>query len=200
MELTEKVLENDCVRLEPLEEVHREALRAATNADQDIWTSIYPYSLAGEHFDPSWTRLQGYRNTGEWIPFAVVAAGQCVGLTCYIRPEPVNRAVDIGSTYYRPEVRGSVLNPAAKHLLLGHAFACGANRVAFGVDAINARSRAAMTKLGAVEEGILRRARVAWTGRVYDRVVFSVLAGEWPKVKTNLEEQMARRGGNILAR
>jgi RimJ/RimL family protein N-acetyltransferase len=194
MELTEQVLENDYVRLEPLEDVHREPLREATNADRDIWTSIYPYSLAGEHFDPSWALLREYRKTGEWIPFAVVASTQCVGLTCYIRPEPANRAVDVGSTYYRPEVRGGVVNPAAKHLLLGHAFACGANRVAFGVDAINARSRAAMTKLGAVEEGILRRARIAWTGRVYDRVVFSVLADEWPRVKANLEEQMSVRG------
>jgi N-acetyltransferase len=114
MELTEQVLENDYVRLEPIEEVHREPLREATNADRDIWASIYPYSLAGEHFDPSWARLQGYRKTGEWIPFAVVASGQCVGLTCYIRPEPANRAVDIGSTYYRPEVRGSVGEPGGQ--------------------------------------------------------------------------------------
>ena len=63
----------------------------------------------------------------------------------------------------------------------------------FGVDALNARSRAAMRKLGATEEGVLRRARIAWTGRVYDRVIFSVLADEWPRVKGNLEEQLAHR-------
>jgi RimJ/RimL family protein N-acetyltransferase len=119
-------------------------------------------------------------------------SGRSVGLTCYIRPEPEHRAVDIGSTYYRPEDRGGVVNPAAKHLLLGHAFACGVNRVQFGVDALNLRSRRAMTKLGATEEGILRRARITWTGRVFDRVIFSILADEWPGVSARLEARMAQ--------
>jgi RimJ/RimL family protein N-acetyltransferase len=87
------------------------------------------------------------------------------------------------------------VNPAAKHLLLGHAFACGANRVQFGVDALNIRSRNAMAKLGATEEGTLRRARTAWTGRVFDRVIFSVLADEWPRVSATLEAQIAERSG-----
>jgi RimJ/RimL family protein N-acetyltransferase len=193
MRLIERVLENEYVRLEPLQEIHREPLREATSADQEIWTSLYPVSMAGEHFDPSWMRIQNEHGTGSWIPFAVITAGKCVGLTCYIRPEAANRCVDNGNTYYRPEFRGGVVNPAAKHLLLGHAFACRANRVQFGVDALNARSRAAMRKLGATKEGVLRRARIAWTGRVYDRVIFSVLADEWPRVKANLEEQLAHR-------
>lgn len=195
MKLTERVLENEYVRLEPLREPHREPLREAANADQEIWTSLYPFSMAGEHFDPLWARIQRDQSTGSWIPFAVIASGECIGLTCYIRPEAANRCVDIGSTYYRPEFRGGVVNPAAKHLLLGYAFACGANRVQFGVDALNARSRAAMTKLGAVEEGVLRRARIAWTGRVFDRVIFSVLADEWPRVRATLEQQLSVRGG-----
>jgi hypothetical protein len=74
-----------------------------------------------------------------------------------------------------------------------HAFGCSANRVQFGVDALNGRSRAAMTKLGAVEEGTLRRARITWTGRVFDRVIYSVLAEEWPRVRAILEAQMAQR-------
>jgi len=86
-----------------------------------------------------------------------------------------------------------VVNPAAKYLLLGHAFATGANRVQFGVDALNARSRVAMRKLGATEESVLRRAQIAWTGRVFDRVIFSVLADEWLRVKANLEAQLGHR-------
>jgi len=195
MKLTEGVLENEHVRLEPLQEIHRGPLREAANADREIWTSLYPFSMAGEHFDPFWRRVQNDRSIGSWIPFAVIASGQCVGLTCYIRPEAAHRCVDIGSTYYRPEFRGSVVNPAAKLLLLGHAFACGANRVQFGVDALNTRSRAAMTKLGAIEEGVLRRARIAWTGRVFDRVIFSVLVDEWPRVKATLERQLSVRQG-----
>lgn len=191
MKLTEQVLENEHVRLEPLREVHREALREAANADLEIW-SLYPYSMAGEYFDGFWTRIQNDRKSGTWIPFAVTVQGRCVGQTCYIRPDPVCRSVDIGSTYYRPEFRGGAVNPAAKYLLLGHAFACGAQRVQFGVDALNARSRAAMTKLGATQEGILRRERVTWTGRMFDRVVFSILSDEWPAVKARLEERLTR--------
>jgi RimJ/RimL family protein N-acetyltransferase len=193
LNLVECALENEHVRLAPLAEEHRESLREATNADREIWTTIYPFSLAGEQFDPTWKRIQRDRAAGTWIPFAVLRACHCVGLTAYIRPEINNRCVDIGSTYYRPEQRGTVVNPAAKHLLLGHAFACGANRVQFGVDALNTRSRLAMTKLGATEEGILRRARIAWTGRVFDRVIFSILAEEWPTVRANLEMQMVRK-------
>jgi RimJ/RimL family protein N-acetyltransferase len=193
MNLAEQILENEHVRLEPLQEIHREALREAANADPVIWISLYPVSMAGEHFDPFWVRIQNDHTLGTWIPFAVITSGQCVGLTCYIRPEEKFRSVDIGSTYYTPEVRGGVVNPASKHLLLGHAFACGANRVQFGVDALNARSRAAMTKLGATEEGTLRRARITWTGRVFDRVIYSVLAEEWPRVSAILETQMAQR-------
>lgn len=63
----------------------------------------------------------------------------------------------------------------------------------FGVDALNTRSRRAMTKLGATEEGVLRRARITWNGRVFDRVIFSVLAEEWPKVSANLESQIRQR-------
>lgn len=195
MKLIERILENAHVRLEPLREEHREPLRNAADADQEIWTALYPFSMAGRHFDVSWARIRDDYRNGSWIPFAVIASRQCVGLTCFIRPEAAYRSVDIGSTYYRPESRGCAVNPAAKHLLLGHAFACGANRVQFGVDALNTRSRKAMTKLGATEEGTLRRARITWTGRVFDRVIFSVLADEWPRVSANLEAQIAERSG-----
>jgi RimJ/RimL family protein N-acetyltransferase len=89
------------------------------------------------------------------------------------------------------------VNPAAKHLLLGNAFACGANRVQFGVDALKVRSRAAMTKLGAIEEGILRRAPIVWTGHLFGRVIFSVLVDEWPRVRATLEQQLSVRPGQI---
>jgi RimJ/RimL family protein N-acetyltransferase len=193
LNLIECVLENEHVRLEPLREQHREELREAASADQDIWIRIYPFSLADEQFDPTWERIQRDREAGTWMPFAVMRNGRCVGLTCFIRPEPHFRAVDVGSTYYHPQHRGSVVNPAAKHLMLGHAFACGTNRVQFGVDALNTRSRRAMTKLGATEEGTMRQARITWRGRVFDRVIFSVLADEWPRVKANLEAQIREK-------
>jgi RimJ/RimL family protein N-acetyltransferase len=179
------LLENDFVRLEPLADRHREPLREAAGADQEIWT-IYPYSMAGEHFDPFWERIQAERAAGRCIPFAVMSDDVCVGISCYLGIDLVNGSVEIGGTYYRPDQRGTAVNPAAKHLLLGHAFASGVRRVRFNVDAINARSRAAMLKLGAVQEGILRQDRMCWTGRVRDTVVFSVLADEWPAIGDRL--------------
>src|SRR5204863_8898567 len=98
---------------------------------------------------------------------------------------------EIGATYYGPERRGGAVSPAAKRLLLANAFESGARRVQCKVDAINARSRAAVTKLGAVQEGILRQDRVTWTGRIRNTVVFSILADEWPGVRQRLDERLA---------
>jgi len=162
MRLIERILENEYVRLEPLEGIHRERLRR-----QQVPT-----------------RKSGHCS---------ILFGQVCRTHIVYQTEAANRCVDIGSTYYRPEFRGGVVNPAANHLLLGHAFASGANHVQFGVDALNVRSRAAMRRLGATEEVVLRRARIARTGRVYDRVIFSVLSDEWPRVTANLEEQLAHR-------
>ena len=85
------------------------------------------------------------------------------------------------------------MNPAAKRLLMAHAFESGVRRVQYKVDAINARSRAAVLKLGAIQEGILRQDRVTWTGRLRDTVVFSILADEWPAVR----EQAGRAAGGL---
>ena len=85
-------------------------------------------------------------------------------------------SLEIGGTYYHPQVRGGPVNPASKRLMMAHAFESGARRVQYKVDAINARSRAAVLKLGATQVGILRQDRVTWTGRIRDTVVFSILA------------------------
>lgn len=194
MDLTETVLENDHVRLEPLREIHRDDLRDACNADQNVWPSFYLYSLANEHFDPFWARVQKDRELGSWIPYAVMADNRCVGISCYIGIEPIHRALEVGNTYYRPEFRGTAVNPAAKYLLLRHAFSCGANRVQFRVDARNVHSRAALVKLGATPEGIFRQERVMWTGRVRDTMFFSILREEWPTVEAKLLERLANSG------
>ena len=74
--------------------------------------------------------------------------------------------------------------------MMGHAFDAGARRVVYHVDALNLRSRAAVTKLGAVQEGIMRQDRVTWTGRLRDTVVFSILADEWPAVRDRLDARL----------
>ena len=191
MDLQPAVLENAFVRLEPLAAAHREPLRAACAADTEIW-ALYPYSMAGEHFDPRWTQLMADAGRGTTISYAVLVGGEVVGMTSFLGLDPVNAALEIGGTYYRPDARGGPANPAAKRLLLGHAFKSRARRVQFKVDALNARSRAAVLKLGAVQEGILRQDRITWTGRVRDTVYFSVLAAEWPDVRDGLDGRLAR--------
>lgn len=191
MQLEPKVLESCFVRLEPMTEAHREDLRCACNADPATWNELYPYSMQGEHFDAGWARL--YASPGEgWMSYAVILGGRCLGVSSYLGIDPANQALEIGGTYYHPEVRGGPVNPAAKRLMLDHAFESGVRRVQFKVDAINARSRAAVLKLGATQEGVLRRDRVTWTGRIRDTVVFSILAEEWPAVRDGLDARLAK--------
>ncbi|MBS0492141.1 MAG: GNAT family N-acetyltransferase [Proteobacteria bacterium] len=191
MKIEPRVLENPFVRLEPIGEPHREGLRAACNADQDVWTRLYPYSWAGEHFDPTWAKLIDDNAKGGAQGYAVMVGGEVVGLTTFYGVDPANAVLEVGGTYYRPDVRGGVVNPAAKRLMMGHAFDGGARRVVYRVDASNARSRAAVLKLGAVQEGILRQDRATWTGRIRDTVIFSILADEWPAVRQRLDERLA---------
>jgi RimJ/RimL family protein N-acetyltransferase len=194
MRLEPATLDNRFVRLEPLEDHHREPLRAACDADPDLWPSLYSMSLGGEQFEAGWATLREQQARGWRIPFAVVQDHEVVGITTYLDIQPGNRAVEIGTTYYRPSARGGAVNPAAKRLLLAHAFDGGAGRVAFQVDAINARSRAAMTKLGAVEEGLHRHDKITWTGRIRSTVVFSILPDEWPGVRDRLDARLAAFG------
>jgi N-acetyltransferase len=194
MKLEPKVLEDRFVRLEPIAEAHREDLRAACEADPTTWTELYPFSWAFEHFEPTWAMLQRDMAAGRTLGFAVVADRRCRGITCYSSIDPANASVEIGGTYYHPDLRGGAVNPAAKRLLLANAFEAGARRVQFKVDAINARSRAAVLKVGAVREGVLRQDRLTWTGRVRDTVIFSILAEEWPGVRARLDARLAGLG------
>lgn len=191
MNLVPAVLENAFVRLEPFEDRHREPLRAACDADPELWPTLYYSSLGGAEFDGGWDAIRRQQEKGWRIPFAVVQGGEVVGLSTFLDIQPKNRSVEIGTTYYRPDARGGVVNPAAKRLLLQHAFACGARRVSFQVDSINVRSRAAMAKLGARQDGVLRDDKVTWTGRVRSSVVFSILPAEWPAIRDRLDQRLA---------
>ncbi len=147
--------------------------------------------MLGEAFDATWARMVADAGRGHLMSFAVMADGRCQGMTSYIAPDADNGVVEVGGTYYAPALCGATANPAAKRPMLGNAFGSGCHRAVFRVDAINARSRAAVLKLGAAQEGILRRDRITWTGRVRDTVVFSILAEEWPAVRDRLDERLA---------
>lgn len=191
MELAHEPLELAGVRLEPLAERHRADLSLACEADPALWHDLYPFSMLGEAFAPVWTRLmEGKLGSGSQT-YAVVVNGRCVGMTSYIDIDLANRTVEIGGTYYAPDRRGGVVNPAAKRLMLGHAFDSGMRRVQLNVDAINARSRAAVLKLGATQEGVLRQNRITWTGRLRDTVIYSILEAEWPDVRQKLDARLS---------
>ena len=101
-----------------------------------------------------------------------------VGMTRFINPDE-HGVVEIGGTYIAPSVRGTGFNGVMKKLLLDHAFACGYRKVEFRVDTRNTRSMAAVLKLGATQEGVLRKNRVTWTGYERDTAVFGLLREEW---------------------
>jgi len=179
------------VSLEPLVEAHREALRAAAN-DPRIWQ----FTLTrgdGDHFDRWFQDALAERDAGRRVPFAVrrLQDGACLGSTSYLDIVPNHRRIEIGSTWYRHDVWQSNVNPECKLLLLEHAFeTLGVNRVALVTDALNERSQAAIAKLGAVREGVLRSHMVSQGGRIRDSVVFSIVAGEWPATRDRLQARL----------
>ncbi len=177
------------VRLEPLDPGHDGELQAACDADPEIW-DLYPVNMSGAHYADWRAGLQRRIDLGLAIAYAIVADGQCVGVSSFTLDDP-SRRCEIGNTYLHPEARGGRVNPESKLLMLDHAFAAGMNCVQFRVDALNQRSRAAVSKLGARQDGILRQDRITWTGRVRDTVMFSILRAEWPDVKARLLTRLA---------
>ncbi|WP_243451153.1 GNAT family N-acetyltransferase [Sphingosinicella sp. CPCC 101087] len=168
------------IRLEPLAERHRERLRAACAEDRKIWP-IYAVSYDPDHFDASFDRL---RARPDVLAFAIFKASRMAGMSAYLGIEPDRGVLEIGNTYYVPALRGTGFNHRVKDLMIVRAIACGFRRIEFRVDSRNGRSQAAMAKLGALREGVIRAERITWTGHVRDTVLFSILADEWPASTT----------------
>lgn len=162
------------LRLDPLVEADREGLRAACTADAAIW-QIYPTSWDATHFDAAFDTL---RASGR-LAFAIRHGHRIVGMTAYLGVDADRGVLEIGHSYIQPDRRATGLNRRIKRLMLDHAFALGMRRVEFRVDRRNLRSQAAVLKLGAVREGVLREDRITWTGHVRDTVVFAILHHEW---------------------
>ncbi len=169
-------LEEGNLQLEPLREAHRDPLRAACAEDSEIW-EIYPFCYVGEYFDPQFGSLLA-SPPGRCV-YAVVLEGKVVGMTAWIAFGDPGWSIEIGNSFILPSLRSTGFNGRLKRLMIDHVFACGYERVVFKVDVINTRSRAAVRKLGAVEEGVMRRERKTWTGRVRDTVIYGLLRGDW---------------------
>ena len=179
-------LEGHHVRLEPFMQQLKEEVRAAVDCDPNAW-AIMPINPTAGGFDDYWSLACG-APLDERMSYAIRRRTdwRVVGMSSYYTALASQGGIEIGTTFLHPDVRGSVVNTETKLLMLSHAFDSGAVRVQFRVDTRNARSRAAVARLGAVREGVLRRDRLTWTGYVRDTVYFSILADEWPTVRAQL--------------
>jgi len=187
-------LRGSVVALEPMRMDHVDAL-TRVGLDPELWRWI-PSSVSSAE------EMRGYVATaldeqrrGVSLPFVIIARGteQVVGSTRYGNIDLANRRLEIGWTWVTAAHQRTAVNTEAKLLLLTHAFErLQVNRVELNTDALNLKSRAAITRLGAIEEGTLRKHLVTSTGRIRDTVYFSIIDTEWPAVKRRLEAWLQR--------
>ncbi len=184
------------VALEPLSAAHLPGLAAAI-ADGQLWS--IPVTLV-PHPDelPEFLKQAETRYAAQLErPFATVdlASGAVVGSTRFMAINRDHRRVEIGFTFLAQQWQRSYVNTEAKYLMLRHAFEeWGCNRVEFITDVLNTKSRRAILRLGANEEGVLRSHMVMRDGRIRDSALYSVIESEWPRVKLGLEAKMAADG------
>lgn len=182
------------VRLEPLTIDHVPAL-ARVGLDPSIWNWI-PTPLPDIDAMRAYVRLAlDEQARGLALPFAILdaASGQVIGSTRFGNIDAPNRRLEIGWTWLAVSHQRSAANTNAKRLLLGHAFdALGAMRVELKTDALNEKSRNAILRIGATQEGIFRKHLITASGRVRDTVYFSILDTEWPEVRRRLDARLAR--------
>lgn len=156
-----------------------------------------PYRLQSlEDFEAFNRQVAEEVKRGVSLPFATIqrSSGKVVGTTRYMNMDLLNRKVEIGSTWIAPPFQRTVINTEAKYLMLGHAFECWkCLRVELKTDSMNQRSRQAILRLGAKEEGTLRKHMLTWNGRQRDSVYFSILDTEWPGVKLELQRKLQRK-------
>jgi RimJ/RimL family protein N-acetyltransferase len=194
--VTPLTLEGSVVRLEPLRREYAELFwEAAHNALQEIFR-WFPYRMeTAEDFRQLVEKAHDEQQRGESVVFATVerSSGSVIGSTRFMNIDRTNRHVEIGSTWIAPAWQRTAVNTEAKYLMLRHAFEVWqCVRVELKTDALNQRSRDAILRIGAKEEGTFRKHLITWTGRVRDSVYFSILDTEWSEVKKRLEAKLGR--------
>jgi len=175
------------VRLEPLRAEHADGLRSAL-ADGELWRLWYTAVPTLDTMESYIAAALAERDAGVSLPFVVRdASGDIVGSTRYCNVDAAHRRLEIGYTWYAARVQRTGLNTEAKLLLLRHAFeTLNCIAVEFRTNWFNERSRHAIARLGAKQDGVLRNHRLMPDGSYRDTVVFSIIASEWPAVRTNL--------------
>ncbi len=187
-------LEGSAVRLEPIRREHAEIFWEVAEDSLDNIFQWIPYRMqTREDFQLLVQKIFDEQQRGASVAFATVerASGQVIGSTRFMNIDRANRHVEIGSTWIAPAWQRTAVNTEAKYLMLRHAFEdWKCLRVELKTDALNQRSRNAILRIGAKEEGTLRKHLITWTGRVRDTVYFSILDTEWPAVKSALEKKL----------
>ncbi len=191
-------LEGSFVRLEPICAEHADRLWDVAKADLDDIFRWIPYAVrTQEDFRNIAEKALEEQRRAESVVFATVerASSRAIGSTRFMNIDRANRRVEIGSTWIAPAWQRTPINTEAKYLMLKHAFEVwGCMRVELKTDALNQKSRNAILRIGAKEEGTLRRHLLTSTGRVRDTVYFSILDSEWLQVKANLEAKLRGYG------
>jgi RimJ/RimL family protein N-acetyltransferase len=189
-------LEGSAVRLEPLRREHAGLFWEIAKSDVDETFRWFPYSMKTlQDFERVIDNAFEEQKRGESVVFATVerSSGRAIGSTRFMNIDRINRRVEIGSTWIAPAWQRTGINTEAKYLMLQHAFEVWkCMRVELKTDALNQKSRNAILRIGAKEEGTLRRHLITWSGRVRDTVYFSILDDEWPQVKGRLQAMRAR--------
>jgi N-acetyltransferase len=188
-------LSGQTVSLEPLSMEHAGALLEAAQSEE-IWLHTLDKPQTIEAMQDYIARALGDGDNKTWIPFAVrhIATDRFIGSTRYANIAPLRRGLEIGFTWYAPRFWRTSVNTECKYLLLKHAFeTLQYIRVELQAMVDNARSRAAILRLGAIEEGVLRSRIVRRNGQRFDSVFFSILDNEWPGVKARLEGLLKAR-------
>ena len=184
-------LRGEHARLEPLSQDQCDGLTEAVR-DGELWKLWYTFIPKAEDMKKEIDRRLGLQAAGSMLPFTVFDAdGKIAGMSTYMNVDTPNRRVEIGSTWYAKRVQRSALNTQCKLLLLAHAFEkldCIA--VEFRTHFFNQQSRRGIERLGAKQDGILRSHHIAPNGTLRDTVVYSIIASEWPTVKTHLNYQL----------
>ncbi|MAY88414.1 MAG: N-acetyltransferase [Pseudooceanicola sp.] len=179
--------------LVPLSQEHAAGLTRAS-ADGDLSTLWYTPVPDAAGMEAEIDRRLGLLEKGTMVPFTVMAPdGRPVGMTTYMNIDHVNQRVEIGSTWYAKSVQRSGVNTECKRMLLGHAFdTLGAIAVEFRTHFLNRQSRAAIERLGARLDGILRAHMVMPNGTLRDTAVYSITATDWPAIRAGLDWTLSR--------
>jgi RimJ/RimL family protein N-acetyltransferase len=200
MDVKPVTLEGQDIRMEPLSLGHHAQL-CGVGLDDELWRWIPQAVRTPEEMRAYIETALDWQAAGTALPFATIerATGRAIGSTRFANIDRANRHVEIGWTWLGRKWQRTAANTEAKYLMLLHAFETwGCLRVEFKTDTLNERSRAALLRIGAREEGIFRNHVITWTGRIRHSVYYSIIDSEWPAVKTRLQEKLGMTGSADL--